>query len=397
VIDMQQTILKRLRVEIDRLKNERTEIIANSKQNQIVQNRIQAAVISIIQATTFEKMIHVVTHELPELLDVDFITLAIEANADAPKRVPVRGVYVLAPGAIDAALGPSKHARLRSHIVGEEAFFGDVARFVKSDVLMRLRVSSGSPDGVMCFGSRDPEAFGPEMATELLFFLAKVLENTIRAWLDLPSDDQPRCRARGLARLAAERAAAVGQHLHRLRARRLGLPLFHDQIPRRAADACPAGQAEARRVPRLVGRAEPQGDGPQLDRAGLLLGALVLPLPRQARARAHASIAAIQTPKLPRSLPKALTERDMEDLLEAPAQPEREAWIERRDTAILLLLYAAGPAHRRGAGPPKGTVDGLLRRPRHARITGKGNKTRLVPLLPQALEALAPIATPARS
>ena len=74
VIDMQQAILKRLRTEIDRLKNERTEIIANSKQNQIVQNRIQAAVISIIQATTFEKMIHVVTHELPELLDVDFIT-----------------------------------------------------------------------------------------------------------------------------------------------------------------------------------------------------------------------------------------------------------------------------------------------------------------------------------
>jgi len=175
VIDMQQAILKRLRSEIDRLKSERTEIIANSKQNQIVQNRIQAAVISIIQATTFEKMIHVVTHELPELLDVDFITLAIEANAD-----------VLAPGAIDAAIGPEKHARLRSNIVGEDAFFGEVARFVQSDVLMRLRVSSGSPDGVMCFGSRDPTAFGPEQATELLFFLAKVLENTIRAWLDLP-------------------------------------------------------------------------------------------------------------------------------------------------------------------------------------------------------------------
>ena len=44
VTDMQQAILKRLRSEIDRLKSERTEIIANSKQNQIVQNRIQAAV-----------------------------------------------------------------------------------------------------------------------------------------------------------------------------------------------------------------------------------------------------------------------------------------------------------------------------------------------------------------
>lgn len=186
VIDMQQAILKRFRSEIDKLKTERTEIIANSKQNQIVQNRVQAAVISIIQATTFEKMIHVVTHELPELLDVDFITLAIEANADAPKRTPVRGVYVLAPGAIDAALGPDKHARLRSNIAGEDAFFGEVSRFVKSDVLMRLKVSSGSPDAVMCFGARNGEAFGPDMATELLFFLAKVLENTMRAWLDLP-------------------------------------------------------------------------------------------------------------------------------------------------------------------------------------------------------------------
>ena len=186
VIDMQQAILKRLRSEIDRLKSERTEIIANSRQNQIVQNRIQAAVISVIQAPTFEKVIHVVTHELPELLDVDFITLAIEANADAPKKLPVRGVYALAPGAIDAALGPEKHARLRSNIAGEEAYFGDVARFVQSDVLLRLRISAGSPDGVMCFGSRNPEAFGPDMATELLFFLAKVLENTIRAWLDLP-------------------------------------------------------------------------------------------------------------------------------------------------------------------------------------------------------------------
>jgi uncharacterized protein YigA (DUF484 family) len=186
VIDMQQAILKRLRSEIDRLKSERTEIIANSKQNQIVQNRIQAAVISIIQAPSFEKMIHVVTHELPELLDVDFITLAIEASGDAPKRLPVRGVYVLAPGAIDMAIGEDKQARLRSNIAGEDAFFGEISRFVQSDVLLRLRVSAGSPDGVMCFGSKNPEAFGPDMATELLFFLAKVLENTIRAWLDLP-------------------------------------------------------------------------------------------------------------------------------------------------------------------------------------------------------------------
>jgi integrase/recombinase XerC len=110
----------------------------------------------------------------------------------------------------------------------------------------------------------------------------------------------------------------------------------------------------------------------------------------------NASIAAIQTPKLPRSVPKALSERDMEDLLEQPAETEtqRHGWIERRDTAILLLLYGAGLRIGEALGLAKGTIDSLLDHgPNGGQdtldITGKGNKTRLVPLLPATLEALA--------
>jgi integrase/recombinase XerC len=108
------------------------------------------------------------------------------------------------------------------------------------------------------------------------------------------------------------------------------------------------------------------------------------------RGLAHnASIAAIQTPKLPRSVPKALSERDMEELLETPSGQERAAWIELRDTAVLLLLYGAGLRIGEALGLAKGTVDGLLAGGRDTLgITGKGNRTRLVPLLPQALEAM---------
>jgi integrase/recombinase XerC len=110
------------------------------------------------------------------------------------------------------------------------------------------------------------------------------------------------------------------------------------------------------------------------------------------RGLAHnASVAAIQTPKLPRSIPKALNERDMEDLLEQPAaETQRDAWIEQRDTAVLLLLYGAGLRIGEALGLTKGTIDGLLDAGQDTlAITGKGNKTRLVPLLPTALEALA--------
>jgi integrase/recombinase XerC len=108
------------------------------------------------------------------------------------------------------------------------------------------------------------------------------------------------------------------------------------------------------------------------------------------RGLAHnASIGAIQTPKLPRSVPKALSERDMEDLLEAPAEQEREAWLDLRDAAVLLLLYGAGLRIGEALGLSKSVVEDLLKTGRDTlSVTGKGNKTRLVPLLPQAMEAL---------
>ena len=108
------------------------------------------------------------------------------------------------------------------------------------------------------------------------------------------------------------------------------------------------------------------------------------------RGLAHnASIGAIKTPKLPRSVPKALSERDMDDLLDAPSEQEREPWLDLRDAAVLLLLYGAGLRIGEALSLDKGTVEGLLKAGQDTlSVTGKGNKTRLVPLLPQALDAL---------
>ncbi|MBS0517685.1 MAG: tyrosine recombinase XerC [Proteobacteria bacterium] len=104
----------------------------------------------------------------------------------------------------------------------------------------------------------------------------------------------------------------------------------------------------------------------------------------------NASIGALKTPKLPRAVPKALSEPDMEEVLEAESERERAPWIDKRDTAVLLLLYGAGLRIAEALGLSKGTVEALLKSGQDTlAITGKGNKTRIVPLLPQALEALA--------
>ena len=109
------------------------------------------------------------------------------------------------------------------------------------------------------------------------------------------------------------------------------------------------------------------------------------------RGLAHnASVGAIQTPKLPRSVPKALSERDMEELLDNRPDRERAPWLDRRDHAVLLLLYGAGLRIGEALGLTKATVDDLLKNHQEViGITGKGDKTRLVPLLPQIHDALS--------
>jgi integrase/recombinase XerD len=84
--------------------------------------------------------------------------------------------------------------------------------------------------------------------------------------------------------------------------------------------------------------------------------------------------ALLDPPKLPRSLPKALSEREIEALLAAPdiASP-----LGLRDKAMLELMYAAGLRVSELVDLPATAVNlrqGVLR------VTGKGGKERLVPL-----------------
>lgn len=104
----------------------------------------------------------------------------------------------------------------------------------------------------------------------------------------------------------------------------------------------------------------------------------------------NSSIASIRTPKLPHSVPKALSERDMEDLLAAEPELERAPWIDLRDAAVLVLLYGAGLRIGEALSLTKANVESLLESGRDTlSVSGKGNKTRLVPLLPQALDAIS--------
>jgi len=99
-----------------------------------------------------------------------------------------------------------------------------------------------------------------------------------------------------------------------------------------------------------------------------------------------AGAAAVRSPKQPKSLPKPLTDRDALKVVTADAQLAEEPWIAARNAAVLTLLYGCGLRISEALGL---TADNFAGMPTSLRIIGKGGKTRIVPLIAAANEAVA--------
>lgn len=105
--------------------------------------------------------------------------------------------------------------------------------------------------------------------------------------------------------------------------------------------------------------------------------------------RHNPALKAMRTPRLVRRLPRPLSPGQAGELIETVPAFARAGWQAKRDTALLLLLYGAGlrigealGLQRRDVGSRPGALRALT-------VTGKGNKQRVVPILPVIAEALA--------
>lgn len=90
-------------------------------------------------------------------------------------------------------------------------------------------------------------------------------------------------------------------------------------------------------------------------------------------------------PKFRRKLPRPLSEDGAAAILHTIGDDANSDWIAARDTAIVTLLYGLGLRISEALSLPAGTHP----LPEVLRITGKGNKTRIVPVIPVAVRAVA--------
>ncbi|KHL25920.1 recombinase XerC [Croceibacterium mercuriale] len=93
----------------------------------------------------------------------------------------------------------------------------------------------------------------------------------------------------------------------------------------------------------------------------------------------------LRGPRIKRGLPRPITPDDAVNLAEAVAEEPDAAWIGARDRAVLLLMYGAGLRIAEALSLTSADVPLA----ETLRITGKGSKQRIVPILPAVAEAVA--------
>ena len=98
----------------------------------------------------------------------------------------------------------------------------------------------------------------------------------------------------------------------------------------------------------------------------------------------------VHGPRTPRGVPRPLTESQAKAVVDLNGRSAGASdWITRRDAAVLLLLYGCGFRIGEALGLKRAdapVADGSLH---SLTITGKGNKQRMVPVLPVVAEAIA--------
>lgn len=98
----------------------------------------------------------------------------------------------------------------------------------------------------------------------------------------------------------------------------------------------------------------------------------------------NAELTLMTTPKIPHKVPRPLEAGKIFEMLETLSSQAND-WMDIRDQALFGLLYGSGLRIGEGLSLNVNDIEG---KPQMLRITGKGNKQREVPVLPETLRLI---------
>ncbi|MDR3512687.1 MAG: DUF484 family protein [Caulobacteraceae bacterium] len=176
IVEFGPAALARLSAAKTREKVARTRVEATARANFAAQAQTHAAVVDLLEARNHADL----ARRLDETARLRFGLVAAVIAIERPGGVPA-GWRALPEEGADGLLGPTGLARMGAPRTAQ-ALFDERTEQIASVALVRMALWNPARQGVLAFGSPDPNGFTTDMGSELVAFLARVVERTAERW-----------------------------------------------------------------------------------------------------------------------------------------------------------------------------------------------------------------------
>lgn len=176
VVEFGPAALARVHAAHKRETKARKQMEATARANFAAQAQTHGAVVDLLDARNHADL----ARRVDDLAQLRFGLAAGVVCLEGPDRTPA-GWRLMAEGQIDMVIGHERTA-----VMGFQptalGLFEARAPQIRSMAMVRMAIWEPARQGLLAFGSTDPEGFTEDMGAELVAFLARVVERTAERW-----------------------------------------------------------------------------------------------------------------------------------------------------------------------------------------------------------------------
>ena len=177
VVDFGPAVMARVHAAHQREATQRQQVEETARANFSAQAQTHGAVVDLLDSRNHTDLALRVDELARQRFGLAAGVIALETGGHPPA-----GWRMLVEGQVDMILGgPQRLARM-GFAPTALGLFGDRAETIKSMAMVRMAIWEPSRRGLLAFGSTDAEGFTEDMGTELVAFLARVVERTAERW-----------------------------------------------------------------------------------------------------------------------------------------------------------------------------------------------------------------------
>lgn len=177
VVEFAPAALARVHAAHLRESEQRQQLEETARANFAAQAQTHGAVIDLLDARNQTDL----ARRVDELARTRF-SLAAGVIAIECDRLPPAGWRGLVEGQVDLLLDGSHRQARMGFAPTALGLFGTATGDIRSMAMVRMAIWEPSRQGLLVFGSADPLGFTEDMGSELVAFLARVVERTAERW-----------------------------------------------------------------------------------------------------------------------------------------------------------------------------------------------------------------------